>query len=445
MNRDYRALADRIAADIAAGRIAAGTRLPPQRDFAYAEGIAASTAGRVYAELTRRGLIAGEVGRGSYVRMAAAPASPALAEPPAATVDLELIFPVLPDQPADMAAGLARLLTPDMLLRALRPTGAAATPQARAIAADFLARGGWAPPADAILFTGNGRQAIAGAMAALAPAGGRIGVEALTYPVVKGIAGRLGITLVPIAVDDQGLRPDALARAGRGGRLSGIYLQPALQNPLGLTMGAQRRADLGAALARHDLVAIEDGIYSFLTDEPPLAASAPDRVIMVDSLSKRIAPGLTLGIAVGCAAIGERLAAAVRSGAWGPSGVPLAIGLHWMADGTARRIGLAKRADAAARQELARTVLDGLTLRGDPRAYHLWLDLPEHWRAESFAAAAARQGIAVTPASAFTIGTGHAPNAVRLALAAPDMETLGAALGRLRRLALSDGAEPLSD
>ena len=48
---DYRSVADALAADIAAGRLRPGARLPPQRDFAYARGIAVSTASRVYAEL----------------------------------------------------------------------------------------------------------------------------------------------------------------------------------------------------------------------------------------------------------------------------------------------------------------------------------------------------------------------------------------------------------
>ena len=53
---------------ILSGTYRPGERLPPQRDFAYARGIAVSTASRVYAELARRGLTAGEVGRGTYVR-----------------------------------------------------------------------------------------------------------------------------------------------------------------------------------------------------------------------------------------------------------------------------------------------------------------------------------------------------------------------------------------
>jgi len=64
---EYIGLVDELAAAIAAGRLKPGDRLLPQRTFAYEKGIAASTAGRVYAELLRRGLVVGEVGRGTFV------------------------------------------------------------------------------------------------------------------------------------------------------------------------------------------------------------------------------------------------------------------------------------------------------------------------------------------------------------------------------------------
>lgn len=73
---DYRRIAEGIATDIAAGRLAAGHRLPPQRTFARQHGIANSTASRVYAELARRGLVTGEVGRGTFVRTATPPRNP---------------------------------------------------------------------------------------------------------------------------------------------------------------------------------------------------------------------------------------------------------------------------------------------------------------------------------------------------------------------------------
>ncbi|MDV9188927.1 hypothetical protein R6L23_12000, partial [Streptomyces sp. SR27] len=54
------------------------------------------------------------------------------------------------------------------------------------------------------------------------------------------------------------------------------------------------------------------------------------------------------------------------------------------------------------------------------------------------AAAAARAGVAVTPGSAFAVGTGTAPDAIRIGLATPPHEVLDGALRRLAALA----AEP---
>ena len=111
-----------------------------------------------------------------------------------------------------------------------------------------------------------------------------------------------------------------------------------------------------------------------------------------------------------------------------------------MADGTAGVISARKRGDAMQRQRIAAECLAGCSVRADERAYHLWLTLPERWRSESFVAAAARRGIGLTPSSAFTVGRGHAPNAVRLALASPPLDQLREALQRLAKL-LGSGAE----
>ncbi|NUP33487.1 MAG: GntR family transcriptional regulator, partial [Streptomycetaceae bacterium] len=135
---DFRTVADAVAADIASGRLRPGDRLPTQRDFARARGIANSTATRVYAELTRRGLVVGEVGRGTYVR-AATPRPFALTEPTTAPVDLELSVPAVPEQFPLLADGMSRKLSPDVLRDALRPVGAAGNPEAREAAAGVLA------------------------------------------------------------------------------------------------------------------------------------------------------------------------------------------------------------------------------------------------------------------------------------------------------------------
>ncbi|MGH3244237.1 MAG: GntR family transcriptional regulator, partial [Spirillospora sp.] len=135
---EYRRIADEVAADIVSGRLRPGDRLPPQRAFARGRGIAASTANRVYRELGRRGLVVGEVGRGTFVRAAERPAVPALAEPADARVDLEVSYPAVPEQTALLASGLERLLRVDVLGRALAPAGVAGTAEAREAAAELL-------------------------------------------------------------------------------------------------------------------------------------------------------------------------------------------------------------------------------------------------------------------------------------------------------------------
>ena len=144
--------------------------------------------------------------------------------------------------------------------------------------------------------------------------GGRLAVEALTYPLVKGIAARLGVTPVAVPVDEHGMVPEALADAHRAAPLGGVYLQPTLHNPYGTTMPEARRAGLGALLGRLGLCAIEDRIWAFLREDgpPPLASFAPDHTIPVDSLSKRLAPGLSVGFAAVPRRLAGRVAAALR-------------------------------------------------------------------------------------------------------------------------------------
>ncbi|MFG2130989.1 PLP-dependent aminotransferase family protein [Streptomyces sp. NPDC048751] len=431
---DYRRIADRIADDITAGRLRPGQRLPPQRVFARRRGIAGSTAGRVYGELVRRGLVVGEVGRGTFVR--AAPAEPtgrALIErATAAPVNMELNYPSAPGQSELLAPALATLLRPDALGEALRPAAATGTTSARDAAATLLSAPGWHPDPGRLLFAGNARQAIAAALASLVRPGGRVGVEELTYPLVKEIAARLGIVLVPLAGDAEGLRPDALAAAHRTAPLSALYVQPTLHNPTSLTTSGERRRQLARAVTELDLPVVEDRIWSFLhAEDTPLAAHAPGLVHVVDGLSKRVAPGLTVGFLVVPPQRVHAVAAALRSGGWSAGRFALEAAVRWIGDGTVRRLVAAKRADAARRQRLLTRHLGAFAVRTDPRAYYAWWELPAPWRADTFTAAAAAHGIAVTPGTAFAVDPHRTPDAVRLGLASAPEEELERALRTL--------------
>lgn len=436
VRQDYQDLADELAERIAAGSLRPGERLPTQRAYARRRGIAPSTATRVYRELVRRGLVAGEVGRGTFVRAAPVAGGPALAEPAAAPIDLELNYPVIPDQTALLARALGPMLRADALDDALRPIGVAGTAAARERFAAFAAEDEWSPAPESVLFAGNGKQAAAAALSALVPPGGRLGVEALTYPIIKGVAQRLAITLVPLRMDERGLTPEALTAAHRANPLRAVYLQPRSHNPLGLSMDDERREEMARALRREDLYAIEDAVWSFLAPAgtASLAAAAPERVVRVDSLSKRLAPGLSVGFVLAPEPLRARLATAMRSSAALPGAFALEAAVRWLGDGTVERVSAGKRADAAVRARLARACLAGLGASVSEHSYSCWWELPEPWRAETFVAAAAALGIAVTPGEAFAADPRSTPRAVRLGLASPTLDVLEHALGRLAEL-----------
>src|ERR1700755_1986978 len=310
---DYLKLADTIAAEIADGTLKPGDQLPPQRSFAYERKIAVSTASRVYAELLRRGLVVGEVGRGTFISGEARRGVAAAGEPRGVRIDLEFNYPVLPEQTALIAKSLAGLEKAGALDAALRQGTSVGTPALRDVAVTHLAQGAWSPSPDQLVFTGNGRQSIAAALTTVVPTGGRCGVEALTYPFVKGIAARLGISLVPLAMDENGVRADSVQKAHREASLSAIYIQPVIQNPLGMTMTGARRADLLRVVEKLHLPVIEDNVYGFLDHEiAPLAALAPDSCIVIDSLSQKVAPGLALGFVIPPRRLRETALASVR-------------------------------------------------------------------------------------------------------------------------------------
>ncbi|HEX4096887.1 MAG TPA: GntR family transcriptional regulator, partial [Caulobacteraceae bacterium] len=87
----YRAIADAIGDDLRSGRLAPGSRLPPQRQLAAALGVDLTTITRAYGEARRRGLISARVGQGSFVH--ASPALQPYGAPSGAPVDMTMNMP----------------------------------------------------------------------------------------------------------------------------------------------------------------------------------------------------------------------------------------------------------------------------------------------------------------------------------------------------------------
>ena len=418
----YLAIADGLASDVSTGALAPGTRMPTHRDLADALGVTIGTVSRAYAEAARRGLVTGEVGRGTFVRSATG-GEPGVSEGGASDViDLSVNHPP-PVEGAEAAAlqavlrSLSRRRDMDALLSYPAEGGSRAHREA---AAEWIARGGHVVPPERVVLTSGSQHGLVALLSMLAREGDAILAEELTYPGLKAIAGLLRMRVQPVAMDAGGLVPAALdeACARSGARV--LYAMPTIHNPVACVLSARRREEIAEIVARRGLTLIEDDVHGRLADRPPppIAALVPDRVFYVGSTSKTLAPGLRVGFVAAPPAMAERLASTVRVTTWGAAPLTSEIVADWIRDGTAESLLAARRREAAARQALVRDAL-GAVPGMTAGAYHCWMPLPSRWTSAAFAAECRRRAVAVTPSDAFHAGTGEPPAAVRLCVGAP--------------------------
>ena len=419
----YRAIADALASDIRAGRLPVGTRLPTHRDLAWNLKVTVGTITRAYAEAERRGLISGEVGRGTYVRPAnlVNPIAVSVESQGEDFIDLGLNRPQTGDEPGLVAKGLRAIAESAELEALLGYQPHAGRPQDRRAGAAWMRRSGIAPKPEQVLVTQSGQHAVASVLSAMTQPGDTVAVESLTYPGIRSAASLLSLRLAPIAMDDQGMLPDAFSALCRGGNVKALYSLPTLHNPTATVLSEERRRAVAEIARKFGVALIEDDVYGFLLAKPPkpLAAFAPERGYYITSTSKSLAPGLRIGYVHVPADAVERVAAALRATVYMATPLMAALATRWIEDGTADRLVLQKRAMVAERQALARRLLAQAQVTGEPTAAHLLLWLPEGWRAEAFEAAARRQRVGITAATAFWLGRNSPPNAVRLCLGTP--------------------------
>lgn len=426
----YRAIVEAIAADLAAGRLAPGTRMPTHRDLAWRLQVTVGTVARAYAEAERQGLLSGEVGRGTFVRDPAK-GVPALAEylsvawaPRQDVINMAVNRPDGDQGAWAVGPVLERLARrpdlPQLLSYNLEPVAA----RQRMAGARWLAWEGAEVSPDHVAVTAGSQQAIVAALATLTLPGDGVAVEEYTYPGVKSAASLLSRPLVPIACDEGGLIPDEVERAfARGVKV--LYTIATVQNPRTATLSEDRRRAIAAAARTHGATVIEDGVHRFLCpDGPaPIQAHAPDHCVYVTTLSKSVSPGLRASFVAVPEHMKARFDAAVGALSLAQP-VPLIEAACILIDeGQAFEAAARQRAEAAARIDLAARVL-GEAVRPRSTAFNIWLPLEAPWRSSTFIAEAARQGVSLAPTESFAVGR-PAQDGVRVSVTAPpDRPTL---------------------
>lgn len=421
----YRIIADTIADAVASGTLAKGERLPPMRDLAFALSVTTGTIARAYALGVTRQQLASEVGRGTYVRGAETDAAPSLARPApvnetGGAITMKANLPAALGQADKLTHEAALMLTQSDHKRFdYLPTGG--TNAQREAGAGWLTTGTFAPTPDNVLLCSGAQQAILTAILATTEPGDLILTEALTYHAITAQALMLGRRVAPVEMDEDGLVPEALAKACRGSRVTALFTVPTLHNPTTITMSAKRRAAIAEIAASQQLSVIEDDIYANLMDErpEPLAHLIPKQTYYLNSLSKAVSPGLRVAYLVSPREQHERVRAILHG--LGQTLPPLMAELasRIIANGTAAMLVAQQRTEIAARNDLASRTLRDAPRRQAKAAMHLWLQLPEHWRAGAFVEAARHRGVLIAGGEEFMVGRpDQAARHVRLCLGA---------------------------
>lgn len=420
----YIEIAEAIRADIEAGTLQPGDRLPSQRSVAQQVGVDFTTVSRGYAEAVKRGYIESFVGRGTFVRAQtddreAPDPRRALEEDPMMNMPPE---PDDPDLIARMEQGLRHVsanLVP--LLRYQSVTGSA---QDREIAAQWMAENGLDVGFDQLAITPGAHASVHAVLSHLSESGPTVLCEAVTYPGVRAIAAQLGVHLIGIEMDEHGVLPDALERAIGEYWPSAVYLNPTLQNPGTYTMPQQRRQQVAEILQRHEIPLIEDDACCFVASDapPPISNLIPELGWHIAGLSKCFGAGLRLALTtVPTGQTKGRFAQVLRASNVMTSPISAALMSRWIEDGTARALQTFVRDAAARRQAMARRLLAGCDIRGQDEAFNVWLTLPDGTsRAEVMGRMASRQ-IGLMPSDAFTV-TGRPSEAMRVCLGGPVTE-----------------------
>ena len=284
------------------GRLRPGERLPSTRELARSLGVSRGLVVQCFDQLHAEGYLvarAGSVTRVATTTRPAAPPVPAQAPPPPRpAVDFVPAVPELtsfPRQDWIWALGEAIRNAPSAALGYTEPAGML---RLREVLAGYLnrVRGAVADPGRMVTCTGFA-QGLVLTLQALAGRGvTRVGFEDPGYEETGVLAAAAaGVEVVPVPVDEHGVVVRAVAATGA----QALVLTPAHQWPTGVLLSPARRHALASwAEDTGGWIVEDDYDAEFRYDHAPIGAVqglAPERVILIGTVSKSLAPALRIG------------------------------------------------------------------------------------------------------------------------------------------------------
>ena len=462
----YQYVADQIGRQIRAGVLRPGERVPSMRQARRSYRVSPATVLQAYRQLESLGLIRARPRSGYFVceHWEGLPAQPATSKPlrTPRNVDVsDLVFEILEStkqeeiiplgsafqdcerfplqQLGRFLGAAARRISPARLADSLPPGYAELR---RGIARRYLGSGFAVSPDDIVITTG-GLEALHLAVQAVARPGDTVAIESPTFYSCLQTLELLGMKALELPTHPgEGIDLAALAGALRKGRLRACWLMTNFQNPLGSTMPEEKKRELVALLAKHDVPLIEDDVYEELyygiaKPHPAKAFDTKGMVIHCSSFSKCLAPGYRVGWAAAGRFAGRmrevKLMTTLATNICAQAGISDYLrkgGYDYYLRGL--RGKLSKNRD-----ELLRAIKahfpPGTTATNPDGGYFLWVELPNRVNALKLHGLAMDAGISIAPGPIFSANRRYG-HCMRLNYGhpwSPRMEKAVVTLGRM--------------
>ena len=335
--------------------------------------------------------------------------------------------------------------------RTLSTYGLSSGPQGYRPLRDFLASklkaaAGIACTADDILITSGSLQALDLINATLLQRGDTVIIEEDCYQGSINRLTRLGVTVIGIPLDRDGMRMDALSNAlddlqRNGVRAKYIYTIPTVQNPTATIMPVERRQQMLQLSAQHGVPIFEDDCYADLTwsgERPPAIYALSDHggVIHIGSFSKSIAPALRVGFIVAPWEVMSRTLALKTDG--GSGALEQMVLAEYCTANFSKHVPALRR---ALRAKLG-TLTEALQQHFGPAAQFedaaggifLWVTLPEGVDTAKLYQPALAAGVAINPGPEWSVNKSRARNRLRLCFASPSHEEINQGVATLAQI-----------
>jgi len=430
----YLQIVDALAHDISEGRLSIGDKLPPQRQLAWHLNINHSTVTKAFQQAAKQHLIAGEVGRGTYVLGQSAEAELFNLKQftQKKNIDLSTHVPIYNQDNNDLEESLNALTqSTEGVNQYLEYPSRHTLSTINLAAAKWLTQLGYSIAAKQCIVTTAAQNALFVSLLNSCKKDEVILVDEFTFPGMKAIAKQLELKLYGIKMDEQGITPEELDLAIRTTGAKVLVSDPTWQNPTATSMGKARQQAIIEVICHRKILFIEEYVIGALSNNPPISATIKSQSVLITSFAKAVSPGVRFAVIAGEHNLITQLSHESHITSWQLSPLMAKIACLWIDKGITKARQTWQRTEINKRYALYKKLFpDHNYPYNKTVCSHVWL--PVTLSGEEACEQLALKGVTVVPASLFAVGR-NISQFIRVSLtAAKSQQELNVALTILK-------------